>query len=179
MEDQALKLLKYPVGTFQWNGSPNSEEIKKAINKLEQFPEELKKSLAGVTREKLKNRYRPQGWTIAQVVHHLADSHMHSYLRFKHAILEDVPSIKDYKEADWAMLEDASHEDISCSIDLLSALHKRWIVFLNSCSEAQLSRTYFHPERDKHYPLNTTILLYAWHGVHHISHIENAKKKGY
>ena len=179
MDDQTLNLLKYPVGNFQWNGSPNSEEIKKAIEELERFPEELKKSLAGVTKETLKNRYRPQGWTIAQVVHHLADSHMHSYLRFKHAILEDIPSIKDYKEADWAMLKDASHIDISCSIDLLTALHKRWTGFLNLCSEAQLSRTYFHPERDKYYPLHTTILLYAWHGVHHIAHIENAKKKGY
>ena len=102
---------------------------------------------------------------------------MHSYLHFKHAILEDIPSIKDYKEADWAMLDDASHTDISCSIDLLTALHKRWTIFLNSCSEIQLSRTYFHPERDKHYPLHTTILLYACHGVHHIAHIENAKKK--
>ena len=179
MDDQTLNLLKHPVGIFQWNGSPNSEEIKNAIKELERFPEELKKSLAGVTKETLKNRYRPQGWTIAQVVHHLADSHMHSYLRFKHAILEDTPSIKDYKEADWAMLEDASHIDISCSIDLLTALHKRWTGFLNLCSEAQLSRTYFHPERDKYYPLHTTILLYAWHGFHHIAHIENAKKKGY
>jgi hypothetical protein len=179
MEDQVLKLLKHPVGTFNWNESPSSEEIRKAIKSLERFPEELKKSLAGVTREKLKNRYRPQGWTIAQVVHHLADSHMHSYLRFKHAILEDIPSIKDYKEADWAMLEDASHEDISYSIDLLTALHKRWTFFLNSCSEAKLSRTYFHSERNKYYPLHTTILLYAWHGIHHIAHIENAKKKGY
>ena len=179
MDDQTLNLLRYPVGNFQWNGSPNSEEIKNAVKELERFPEELKKSLAGVTKETLKNRYRPEGWTIAQVVHHLADSHMHSYLRFKHAILEDIPSIKDYKEADWAMLEDASHTDVSCSIDLLTALHKRWTAFLNSCSETQFSRTYFHPERDKHYPLHTTILLYAWHGIHHIAHIENAKRKGY
>jgi len=146
---------------------------------LRSFPDQLLDVVAGLDNISLSYTYRPGGWNIQQLVHHLADSHMHSYLRFKHAILEDVPSIKDYKEADWAMLEDASHEEISCSIDLLTALHKRWTFFLNSCSEAQLSRAYFHPERDKHYPLHSTILLYAWHGVHHIAHIENAKKKGY
>ena len=76
MDDQTLNLLKYPIGIFQWNGNPNSEEIKNAIKKLERFPEELKNSLAGVTTEILKNRYRPEGWTIAQVIHHLADSYM-------------------------------------------------------------------------------------------------------
>ena len=104
---------------------------------------------------------------------------MHSYLRFKHAILETTPSIKDYQEAHWAELPDASETDLSYSLDLLTALHKRWTIFLNTLSEKDLSKTYYHPEREKYYPLNTTILIYAWHGEHHLAHIENAKKKGY
>ena len=104
---------------------------------------------------------------------------MHSYLRFKHAILETTPSIKDYQEAHWAELPDASETDLSYSLDLLTALHKRWTIFLNTLSEKDLSKTYYHPERKKYYPLNTTILIYAWHGEHNLAHIENAKKKGY
>ncbi|MFQ3341011.1 MAG: hypothetical protein ACI9TK_000666 [Flavobacteriaceae bacterium] len=179
MTDQTLALLKHPIGSFQWNENPNSKEIKIAIKQLEDFPVKIKKSLTNVPKQTMLSRYRPEGWTIAQVVHHLADSHMHCYMRFKHALLEDTPSIKDYKEADWASMEDASQVDISYSIDLLTALHKRWTLFLKLCTEKELSRAYFHPERNKHYPLHTSILLYAWHGEHHIAHIENAKKNGF
>jgi uncharacterized damage-inducible protein DinB len=179
MNKNDLFKLTYPIGKFEWTKNPTKAEIKKGITKLEEFPEKLRKAVADIPEEVLQNRYRPEGWTIAQVVHHLADSHMHSYLRFKHAILEDTPSIKDYQEANWAELPDATNTDLSYSLDLISALHKRWTLFLNSFSEIELSKKYLHPEREKHYPLNTTILIYAWHGEHHLAHIKNAKKKGY
>ena len=127
----------------------------------------------------MRHRYRPNGWTIAQVIHHLADSHMHSYLRFKHAILEDTPSIKNYEEAKWANLPDASTIEIDYSLNLIKALHFRWVFFLKELKFKDYKKSYFHRERNKYYPLDTTLLIYAWHCDHHLAHIKNAIKKGY
>ena len=179
MNETELLKLTYPIGKFEWPENPTSESINQGIKRLEEFPKKLKIAIAGLSKDTLQNCYRPEGWNIVQVVHHLADSHMHSYLRFKHAILEDTPSIKDYEEANWAKLPDASSTDLSYSLDLITALHKRWTLFLKSLTPEELNRSYFHPERSQHYPLNTTILIYAWHGEHHLAHIENAKKKGF
>ena len=179
MNETELLKLTYPIGKFECPENPISEAINQGITRLEEFPEKLKAAIAGLSKDTLQNCYRPEGWNIAQVVHHLADSHMHSYLRFKHTILEDTPSIKDYQEANWAQLPDASNTDLSYSLDLITALHKRWTLFLKLLTPEELNRSHFHPERTKHYPLNTTILIYAWHGEHHLAHIENAKKKGY
>ena len=179
MNETELLKLTYPIGKFEWPENPTSEAINQGIKRIEEFPKKLKAAIAGLSKDTLQNCYRPEGWNITQVVHHLADSHMHSYLRFKHAILEDTPSIKDYQEANWAKLPDASSTDLSYSLDLITALHKRWTLFLKSLTPEELNRSYFHPERSKHYPLNPTILIYAWHGEHHLEHIKNAIKNGY
>ena len=171
--------LQYPIGKYEWNDHPVEDDIKRAINVLDTFPSILKKTIDTLSPQTLMNKYRPNGWTIAQVVHHMADSHMHCYLRMKHALLEDVPSIKDYNEADWAELTDTSLTDLNVSLELLTALHKRWILFLKTLSQKDLSRTYFHPERAKHYPIGTAIMIYAWHCNHHLAHIQNAINKGY
>ena len=113
MNETELLKLTYPIGKFEWPENPTSEAINQGITRLEEFPEKLKAAIAGLSKDTLQNCYRPEGWNIAQVVHHLADSHMHSYLRFKHAIIEDTPSIKDYQEANWAQLPDASNTDLS------------------------------------------------------------------
>lgn len=168
--------LKYPIGKFQWNAHPSAQEIESGIKILETFPQKLRTILSNLSKQALVKHYRPGGWNIAQIVHHLADSHMHCYLRLKHAVLEDTPSIKDYNEADWANLPDASSTVIEPSVALLEALHPKWCLFLRSLNESQYVRAYFHPERNKKYPLGTTILVYAWHCKHHLEHIKIALK---
>ncbi len=153
--------LKFPIGKFKWIDEPNSTQIKAALLILSNFPQQLEAVLTGRNEKDILKQYRPGGWKVAQLVHHLADSHLHCYLRIKHAVLEIQPHIKDYNDADWATLPDATSTEVSYSLELLSALHKRWIVFLKELDTEQLKRSYFHPERNKFYPVDTTILLYA------------------
>jgi len=169
-----IEKLKYPIGKFQWIENPSQIQLEKALEVLASFPYELDEIISGLSEKNLLKQYRQGGWTIAQVVHHLADSHMHCYLRMKHAVLEDKPIIKDYTEAEWANTKDGSSTEISFSLDLLKALHKRWVYFLNGLKNEEWKRSYYHPERAKYYPLNTTVLLYAWHCKHHLAHIQKA-----
>ncbi len=169
--------LKYPIGKYQWNEFPTSQEIEIGIKTLETFPQKLSTILSELSESDLLKQYRPGGWNIAQIVHHLADSHMHCYLRLKHAVLEETPHIKDYNEADWANLPDATSTHIEPSRTLIEALHRKWCLFLRSLNEEQYVRAYFHPERNKNYPLGTTILVYAWHCEHHLEHIRMALKR--
>ena len=168
--------LQFPLGKFKWIDEPSSDQINTGMETLANFSQQLKNTLAGSNEEDFIKCYRPGGWNISQIVHHLADSHMHCYMRMKHAMLEIQPHIKDYNEAEWAALPDASSTEISYSMELLDALHKRWCVFLKSLDKDQLKRSYFHPERNKFYPIGTTILLYAWHCEHHLEHIKLALK---
>ena len=172
-------LLQYPIGKFEWIEHPSRKEIEIAISTLKKFPMILKSTVSGLSKDILLNQYRPDAWNIAQVVHHIADSHMHSYLRIKHALLEENPHIKDYHEVDWAKTEDATNIDLSYSLDLIEALHKRWSLFLKSLSTEEIMKTYFHPKRNKKYTIGTTVLIYAWHCDHHLAHIYNAIRKGY
>jgi len=179
MNPSALEQLQYPIGKFVWDTDPTVEIIQEGISTIKNFPKKLNKVVSTLDTPTLLNRYRPEGWTIAQVVHHVADSHMHSYLRFKHALLEDFPSIKDYQEVQWAELPDAKNHQIDYSLDIISALHKRWVIFLEGMSKEDFKRSYFHPERQKKYPLDVTLLIYAWHCEHHLAHIKNAIETGY
>ena len=115
----------------------------------------------------------------SSVIHHIADSHMHSYLRFKHAILEDTPSIKNYEEDKWANLFDASTTEIDYSLNLIKALHNRWVLFLKNFTPEDFKKSYYHRARNKYYPLDTTLHIYTWLCDHHLAHIKNAIKKGY
>ncbi|RKZ14944.1 putative metal-dependent hydrolase, partial [bacterium] len=127
----------------------------------------------------LSTHYRPGGWTVAQVVHHVADSHLNSYTRFRLALTEDHPTIRPYDEAAWAELPDAVGEPVEVSLDLLDALHARWARLLRSLSPAQLDRSFCHPE-DGEIGLRTNIGLYAWHGRHHLAHISTlAQREGW
>jgi hypothetical protein len=179
MNPEAIEKLRYPIGKFDWEAPRTKEVLNEAIVKIKNFPVQLNELVSPLSTPVLLHRYRPEGWTIAQVVHHLADSNMHSYLRFKHALLEDTPSIKDYEEVKWANLPDASSHEIDYSLNLISALHYRWVLFLKNLSPEDFKRSYLHPERNKEYPLDATLLIYAWHGEHHLEHIKNAIKNGY
>lgn len=175
MEKQELEHLRYPIGRFEWVTDVSPTALENHINAIREFPIILEKSLAPYTETLLKKRYRPGGWTIAQLVHHLADSHTHSYVRFKHAILEaQTPEIKDYNEDDWANTPDGAAIHIAPSLLMIQGIHERWATFLSQLQANDFKKAYHHPQRKKSYPIDTATALYAWHGEHHIAHIQNA-----
>ncbi|MBT6161514.1 MAG: putative metal-dependent hydrolase [Flavobacteriaceae bacterium] len=176
MTEDALEKLKYPIGRYQRTPF-HEDEVQANIQTIAKFPALLRSRVEKLSPDDLLKSYRPGGWSIAQIVHHMADSHMHSYMRFKHAVLENHPTIKDYEEADWAQLEDAKTIAIRHSLDLLEALHHRWVIFLESLSERDFYKAYYHSGYKKDYPLHIALGVYAWHGKHHLAHIQNALKK--
>jgi DinB superfamily len=161
--------LRYPIGRFA-NPQPVSEQDREvALAEIESLPEQLGAAVAGWGDERLDTPYRPDGWTVRQVLHHIADSHMTSYLRFKLALTEPEPTIKPYDEEEWAKLADAQ-APVQPSLDLLALLHQRWVLLLRSLQPEQWNRTFRHPERGV-VQLDTNLMLYAWHGRHHLAHI--------
>jgi uncharacterized damage-inducible protein DinB len=167
---------RYPIGKFQ--PPPNYTPDLRAdfIRKIAETPAQLRAAIAGLSDQQLDHRYRDGGWTVRQVVHHLADSHMNSYLRFKFAVTEDEPTIKPYDEKVWAELADAAHGDLEMSLTLLEGLHQRWVLFLRSLNEAQFSRKFLHPEQGP-VTVDRTLALYAWHGRHHVAHITKLRER--
>ena len=175
-----LDLLRFPTGKFVWPAAqPSLEDKSKALSILKDFPKLLKEEVSSLNENQLRTPYREGGWTVAQVVHHLADSHSHAYLRCKHALLEDTPKIKDYTESDWAKLDDASASDVSPSLSIIDGIHHRWVSFFSKLSSSQMERTYYHPEGSKEYPLYVVLAIYSWHSMHHLEHIRVLKKKNW
>jgi uncharacterized damage-inducible protein DinB len=171
-----LEKLKYPIGRYQAEENIDKAAVKKFINEIELLPERLANAVKGLTLQQLQTPYRPEGWTIQQVVHHIADSHMNSYIRFKLALTEDKPLIKPYDEKLWAELPDSRVVDINVSLDLIKSLHKRWTDLLKQLTEADLNKEFLHPESGMK-KLNETICHYAWHGNHHLAHITSLKER--
>ncbi len=132
MTEQELQKLRYPVGEFSPQKSYTDSDIKKFIATIEAFPAKLEDAVKNLTKEQLNAQYRPNGWTVSQVVHHVCDSHMNSMMRFKLALTEDVPTIKTYFEDRWAELEDYKSTPLDVSLNLLENLHKRWVILLKS-----------------------------------------------
>ena len=161
--------LRYPIGRFERPGTLSATDRESAISEIEVLPGQLSAAVANWDDKRLDTPYRPDGWTVRQVLHHVADSHMTSYLRFKLALTEDEPTIKPYKEDEWAKLADAT-APVQPSLDLLSLLHHRWVLLLRSIEPDQWNRTFRHPERGL-MRLDTNLMLYAWHGKHHLAHI--------
>ena len=168
--------LRYPVGQFAFEGTLSSEERLAMIDQIAATPERMREAVAGLSNEQLDTPYRPGGWTVRQVVHHVPDSHLNSYTRFKLAITEDHPTIRAYDENLWANLEDARNAPIDISLDLLEALHRRWVVFLRSFDEKDFSRTFQHPEIGV-VSVDKNVALYAWHGRHHVAHITTLRER--
>jgi hypothetical protein len=167
-----LETLRYPVGRFSRPTAPLDHATRSAyIDTLEQAPATLRALVSGRSDAQLDTPYRPDGWTVRQVVHHVPDSHMNAYLRMKFAITEEAPAIKAYDEARWAELPEAKTGPAEMSLALLEALHRRWVMFLRGLTDGECSRVYMHPELGR-VTIDEAIALYAWHSRHHTAHIK-------
>jgi hypothetical protein len=171
-----LSDLAYPIGTFAWGGPAGAADRARRIDEIAAAPAALRAAVAGLTDAQLDTPYRPGGWTVRQVVHHVPDSHVNAYARFKLAVTEDVPAIKPYREAAWAELADVRTVPVATSLALLDALHERWVVFLRSLGEAEWARTFRHPDLGV-VPLEKNLALYAWHGRHHVAHVTALRER--
>jgi len=162
--------LRYPIGKFSYDG-PFAEERKQAlIDEIAKAPANLRAAVKGLSNEQLDTPYRPGGWTVRQVIHHVPDSHMNSYVRFKLALTEDDPTIKPYAEDRWAELADSKATPIEVSLTLLESLHDRWVRLLRSLTAGDWQRSFRHPDLGG-VTLERALALYAWHGRHHVTHI--------
>lgn len=171
--NEAVDPLRYPIGKFARPESLNTEDFQGWIHDIESLPGQLKYICNGLTEEQLQKTYRPEGWTVAEVVHHIADSHMNSLVRYKWTLTENTPIIKAYDQEAWAKLPDYK-ASVDVSLTLIEALHRKWVILLKSLSEDDFIKAYIHPETDKHVSLGINTALYAWHGKHHTKHIEIA-----
>ncbi len=174
---ETLEALKYPIGKFKFPQSTDDLNIAAHIAIIEALPALLCDTVKGLSEEQLDTPYREGGWTIRQVIHHLADSHMNSYCRFKLALSEDNPVIKTYREDLWAEFADGRSAPVLISLNLLDAVHARWVIFLKSLSKPDFNKTFFHPEHQKSITLLHALNLYSWHCEHHLAHITGLKKR--
>ncbi len=172
-----LETLKYPIGNFQRPKDTSAPTRREWIEEIANLPSHLRAAVVGMSESQLATPYRPDGWTVRQVVHHLPDSHMNSYIRFRLALTEDNPTIRPYEEQLWAELPDAAHGDIDLSLDLLEMLHKRWVVLLKAMSDTDYQKTFIHPATGATSNLGTVLAMYAWHSRHHLAHITELKKR--
>ncbi len=169
--------LRYPIGRFDFDAPISDSDFPRLTALIAEAPGALRSAVAGLTRDQLETRYRPGGWTVKQVVHHVPDSHMNAYMRFKLALTEDEPTIKPYNEAAWAELADSRRVPIEVSLDLLDALHLRWVALLRAMDAADFNRGVRHPEHGRLLTMKQLLGLYAWHGRHHVAHITSLKKR--
>jgi uncharacterized damage-inducible protein DinB len=167
---------RYPIGKFQFPEHPTSQQRDELIRHIESLPSLLRDAVRGLSPEQTAQPYREGGWTVRQVVHHIADSHMNAYVRFKLAITEETPMVKPYNESAWAQLVDAVSGDVENSLNLIESLHHRWVLFLRGLPQEAFQRAFQHPERGL-MTLDTTLALYAWHGRHHTAHITELRKR--
>lgn len=167
---------RYPIGKYEVK--PYAEEVKKQwLNDLRHLPKDLEMSIQNLDAAQLATPYREGGWMVLQVVHHLADSHINAFVRFKLGLTEEVPTIKTYDETKWVSMADALDTPINYSITLLYALHERWANLLASLTEEQWQRKIFHPVRNAEVSLWDLFAIYAWHGKHHVAHINTLKEQ--
>jgi hypothetical protein len=164
---------RYPIGRFERPETISSEDRANAIATLAELPEQLRNAVEGLGSAQLNTPYRDGGWTVRQLVHHIADSHMNAFIRVRLALTEDWPTIKPYDEKAWATLHDSA-APIEWSLELIESLHARWVMLLQSFTEDQWIRGYRHPENGKS-TLDLVTLLYAWHSLHHVAHITHLR----
>jgi len=172
-----LEKLKYPIGKFHFPEVITAQDITNWIADIESTPAKIASAVEGLSDKELDTPYRPEGWTIRQVIHHLPDSHMNSYIRFKWTLTEDEPTIKAYDETLWAELEDGKNAPVEMSIQLLTALHIRWSRVLKNLTATDLEKMFTHPETGKKLSIKYLVALYSWHGRHHLAHIISLKER--
>lgn len=165
-----LEALQYPIGRFEPSDSYPPEDVRTNIQIISALPSKFINLLGGWTEEQYDTRYRPDSWTVRQLIHHVADSHINAYVRFRLALTEDNPTIKPYKEDRWAELPDAKTAQVDLSLQLMKNVHLRWVLLMNSMDAADLARTYTHPDTGRSIRLDEVIALYAWHSEHHYQH---------
>ena len=167
---------RYPIGKFSFDGDVSDAARAARIADIEAAPRLLRAAVEGMSERQLDTPYREGGWTVRQVVHHVPDSHLNAYVRFKLALTEDAPTIKPYDEALWAALPDSRETPVAVSLTLLDALHQRWVTLLRAMAPADFSRTFIHPEHGRSMSLDQVLALYAWHGKHHLGHVTSVRK---
>jgi uncharacterized damage-inducible protein DinB len=168
--------LRYPVGKFAFPEAVSPAERLHFIGEIAQTPEQLRAAVKGLSDEQLNTPYRPGGWTVRQLVHHVPDSHLNSYVRFRLALTEEEPAIKAYHEDRWAELADARTAPVEVSLRLLEYLHARWVGLLRSLTDEEWKRTFRHPQLGP-LTLEKNAALYAWHGRHHVAHVTALRQK--
>jgi hypothetical protein len=168
--------LSYPIGKFDFHQTVSPEQVPGLVEQIAATPANLRAAVAGLSETQLDTPYRPGGWTVRQTVHHLADSHMNSFLRFRLALTEDEPAIKGYDQAAWGELPDSRTAPIESSLQLIEALHLRWVYQLRSMTPEDFARGFKHSELGV-VRLNLITALYAWHGRHHCAHINGLRER--
>ena len=166
---------RYPIGKFSYSGPLSAEQKKQCFDDIEQAPAKFRAAVRGLSDARLDTPYREGGWTVRQLAHHVPDSHMNAYIRFKLALTEDAPTIKPYMEDRWAELPD-SRQPVENSLALLDSLHRRWTTLLRSLDDADWSRTFRHPELGP-MTLEKTLGLYSWHSRHHTAHVTSLRAR--
>ena len=170
--------LRYPTGRFQRPNRPlEPADRRRMIDVIARTPDEMRAAVRGMSEPQLDTAYRPEGWTVRQVVHHVPDSHLNAYVRFKLALTEDTPTIKPYDEAEWAKLSDVRDTPIETSLTLLSAMHDRWVRLLRAMGPGDYGRKLNHPDWDAPLSLDAVLALYAWHGPHHTAQITSLRER--
>jgi hypothetical protein len=168
--------LRYPIGRFSPPSVPDADARRRAIADIEALPARMREAVAGLSDAQLDTPYRPEGWTVRQVVHHVADSHLNAFIRLKLALTEAAPRITPYDEKAWAELADA-RLPIAVSLDLLASVHARWIALYAGMDEGHFTRTFVHPEYPEPQTLGRQIQMYSWHSRHHAAHITALRQR--
>jgi len=173
---QDLEKLKYPIGKYEPPKTITETQLKEWIEQLAILPQEIADVAADLSEDQLETQYRPDGWTVRQVIHHLADSHINAYTRVRLTLTENRPEVRPYDEVRWAELEDAKSGNIQLSITILKAIHERLVALLETLNFSDFDRTYYHPAAQQEFTLAYLVGNYAWHGKHHLAHIKSTLK---
>jgi uncharacterized damage-inducible protein DinB len=168
---------RYPIGKFVVEGEITPTRREEWINEIAETPMHLRAAVKGLSEAQFDTPYREGGWTVRQVIHHIPDSHLNAYVRFKLGLTEVNPTIRPYEEARWAELPDTAATQVGVSLMLLEALHRRWVILMRSIQNGQWARTVVHPEYQKQFRLDELLALYAWHGKHHVAHITSLRDR--